>query len=213
MMDLQEDRSLIRGLLAAGVDVYLIDWGYPDGADRFTTLADYIDGYLARLRRADPADASTGCPQYPRRLSGRGVQPVLLRAASAAGAQSGHHGHAGGLSYPGGSAVEMGEKNRRAGLGGRGQCFGRRAESAVPVAHAVSPDAAKIRASAGGRIGSRRASRTSCGSSNGSSTVRTRPAPHFGSSWCGSIRRIAWCTTRLKSPGARSICAPCGCRY
>lgn len=47
MMDLQEDRSLIRGLLAAGVDVYLIDWGYPDGADRFITLAEYIDGYLA----------------------------------------------------------------------------------------------------------------------------------------------------------------------
>jgi polyhydroxyalkanoate synthase len=47
MMDLQEDRSLIRGLLAAGLDVYLIDWGYPDGADRFTTLADYIDDYLA----------------------------------------------------------------------------------------------------------------------------------------------------------------------
>src|ERR1700684_512877 len=47
MMDLQEDRSLIRGLLAAGVDVYLIDWGYPDGADRFTSLADYIEGYLA----------------------------------------------------------------------------------------------------------------------------------------------------------------------
>jgi len=46
MMDLQPDRSLIRGLLAEGVDVYLIDWGYPDGADRFTTLADYIDDYL-----------------------------------------------------------------------------------------------------------------------------------------------------------------------
>jgi polyhydroxyalkanoate synthase len=46
MMDLQEDRSLIRGLLAEGLDVYLIDWGYPDGADRFTTLADYIDDYL-----------------------------------------------------------------------------------------------------------------------------------------------------------------------
>ena len=46
MMDLQPDRSLIRGLLACGVDVYLIDWGYPDGADRFTTLADYIDAYL-----------------------------------------------------------------------------------------------------------------------------------------------------------------------
>jgi polyhydroxyalkanoate synthase len=47
MMDLQEDRSLIRGLLAQGLDVYLIDWGYPDGADRFITLSDYIDGQLA----------------------------------------------------------------------------------------------------------------------------------------------------------------------
>lgn len=46
MMDLQEDRSLIRGLLALGLDVYLMDWGYPDGADRFTTLADYIDGLI-----------------------------------------------------------------------------------------------------------------------------------------------------------------------
>jgi polyhydroxyalkanoate synthase len=48
MMDLQEDRSLIRGLLAQGLDVYLIDWGYPDGADRFVTLADYIDGHLSQ---------------------------------------------------------------------------------------------------------------------------------------------------------------------
>jgi polyhydroxyalkanoate synthase len=47
MMDLQEDRSLIRGLLAKGLDVYLIDWGYADGADRFITLADYIEDYLA----------------------------------------------------------------------------------------------------------------------------------------------------------------------
>src|ERR1700675_929714 len=47
MMDLQEDRSLIRGLLTEGLDVYLIDWGYPDGADRFTTLADYLDDHLA----------------------------------------------------------------------------------------------------------------------------------------------------------------------
>jgi len=46
MMDLQPDRSLIRGLLDAGLDVYLVDWGYPDGADRFTTLADYIDQQL-----------------------------------------------------------------------------------------------------------------------------------------------------------------------
>jgi polyhydroxyalkanoate synthase len=48
MMDLQVDRSLIRGLLNAGLDVYLIDWGYPDGADRYTDLNDYINGYLHR---------------------------------------------------------------------------------------------------------------------------------------------------------------------
>ena len=40
MMDLQPDRSLIQRLLELGIDVYLIDWGYPDGADRFTDLND-----------------------------------------------------------------------------------------------------------------------------------------------------------------------------
>lgn len=48
MTDLQEDRSLIRGGLEAGLDIYLIDWGYPDKADRFLTLDDYINGYIDR---------------------------------------------------------------------------------------------------------------------------------------------------------------------
>ncbi len=48
MTDLQEDRSTVRGLLAAGLDVYLIDWGYPDRADRYLTLHDYINGYIDR---------------------------------------------------------------------------------------------------------------------------------------------------------------------
>lgn len=48
MTDLQEDRSLVRGLLNAGVDVYLIDWGYPDRADRYLSLDDYINGYIDR---------------------------------------------------------------------------------------------------------------------------------------------------------------------
>jgi len=46
MTDLQPDRSLVKGLLDEGIDVYLIDWGYPDGADRFLDLSDYIDSYL-----------------------------------------------------------------------------------------------------------------------------------------------------------------------
>lgn len=48
MADLQEDRSLIRGLLNAGLDVYLIDWGYPDRSDRYLDLDDYVDGYIDR---------------------------------------------------------------------------------------------------------------------------------------------------------------------
>lgn len=46
MVDLQEDRSLVRQLLARGHDIYLIDWGYPDLSDRFDTLDDYINGWL-----------------------------------------------------------------------------------------------------------------------------------------------------------------------
>jgi polyhydroxyalkanoate synthase len=48
MTDLQEDRSTVRSLLDQGVDVYLIDWGYPDEADRFLELDDYINRYIRR---------------------------------------------------------------------------------------------------------------------------------------------------------------------
>jgi polyhydroxyalkanoate synthase subunit PhaC len=46
MVDLQEDRSIVRGLLARGEDVYLVDWGYPDRSDRYLTLEDYIERFL-----------------------------------------------------------------------------------------------------------------------------------------------------------------------
>ncbi len=48
MVDLQPGRSLVENLLAEGEDVYLIDWGYVDGADRWLTMDDYINGYLDR---------------------------------------------------------------------------------------------------------------------------------------------------------------------
>lgn len=44
--DLQENRSLIRNMVKLGMDVYLIDWGYPSRADRWLTLDDYINGYI-----------------------------------------------------------------------------------------------------------------------------------------------------------------------
>ena len=46
MVDLQADRSLVRNLLGLGLDVYLIDWGYPQRGDRWLTLDDYINGYI-----------------------------------------------------------------------------------------------------------------------------------------------------------------------
>ena len=51
MADLQEDRSLVRNLLNLGVDLYVVDWGNPSRADRWLTLDDYIDGYLAECVR------------------------------------------------------------------------------------------------------------------------------------------------------------------
>ncbi len=46
MMDLQPDRSFIRKLLSEGIDVYLIDWGYPTRLDRHKRMEDYILGNL-----------------------------------------------------------------------------------------------------------------------------------------------------------------------
>ena len=46
MMDIQPDRSFIRNLLNLGLDVYLIDWGYPTQSDRYLSMDDYINGYM-----------------------------------------------------------------------------------------------------------------------------------------------------------------------
>ena len=46
MLDLEPGRSFIQNLLNEGLDVYLIDWGYPTGADRYLGLDDYINYYM-----------------------------------------------------------------------------------------------------------------------------------------------------------------------
>lgn len=46
VLDLQPDRSLMKKLVAEGLDVYIMDWGYPTRADRYLTMEDYIDGYM-----------------------------------------------------------------------------------------------------------------------------------------------------------------------
>ncbi|MCC5663876.1 class III poly(R)-hydroxyalkanoic acid synthase subunit PhaC [Nostoc sp. CHAB 5784] len=46
IVDLQEGRSLVANLLKLGLDVYLIDWGYPNQDDRWLTIDKYINGYI-----------------------------------------------------------------------------------------------------------------------------------------------------------------------
>ena len=61
MVDLQHDRSLVKGLLERGEDIYIIDWGYPDRSDRFLTLEDYVERFIGGcvdfLRRKHRLDA------------------------------------------------------------------------------------------------------------------------------------------------------------
>ena len=48
MLDLEPGRSFVQNLLKEGLEVYLIDWGYPTGADRYLNLDDYINYYTDR---------------------------------------------------------------------------------------------------------------------------------------------------------------------
>jgi len=63
ILDLQPDKSVVKKLLDEGIDVYIIDWGYPTGADRYLTLDDYVNGYMknavTRVRELSGSDKIT----------------------------------------------------------------------------------------------------------------------------------------------------------
>jgi len=46
MLDLQPGRSVIQNLLDSGIEVYMIDWGYPTRKDQFLTIDDHVNGYM-----------------------------------------------------------------------------------------------------------------------------------------------------------------------
>ncbi len=60
MMDIQPDRSVIKSFLEGGLDVYVIDWGYPTGEDMYMSMDDYINWYMDEcvdyIRTASKAD-------------------------------------------------------------------------------------------------------------------------------------------------------------
>ena len=46
MLDLQPGRSVVQSFLQDGIDLYMIDWGYPTRKDRFLGFDDHINGYM-----------------------------------------------------------------------------------------------------------------------------------------------------------------------
>ena len=59
--DLEPERSLVRRLLAAGADLWVLDWGCPTRADRCNDFADYALYWLGDAIEAIRAE--TGAPQ------------------------------------------------------------------------------------------------------------------------------------------------------
>ncbi len=49
MLDLQPGRSVVQNLLKEGIDLYMVDWGYPTRKDRFLTIGDHVNGYLDNI--------------------------------------------------------------------------------------------------------------------------------------------------------------------
>jgi polyhydroxyalkanoate synthase len=49
MLDLQSDRSVVQTFLNSGIDLYMIDWGYPTRKDRFVTIDDHVNGYMDNI--------------------------------------------------------------------------------------------------------------------------------------------------------------------
>lgn len=46
MLDLQPGRSVVQNFLEHGVNVYMVDWGYPTRKDRYLGIDDHVNGYM-----------------------------------------------------------------------------------------------------------------------------------------------------------------------
>lgn len=49
MLDLQPGRSVVERFLDEGIDLYMIDWGYPTRKDRFLGFDDHVNGYMDNI--------------------------------------------------------------------------------------------------------------------------------------------------------------------
>ena len=49
MLDLQPGRSIVQNFLNDGIDLYMVDWGYPTRKDKFLTIDDHVNGYMDNI--------------------------------------------------------------------------------------------------------------------------------------------------------------------
>jgi polyhydroxyalkanoate synthase len=49
MLDLQPGRSVVQSFLDDGIDLYMVDWGYPTRKDRYLTIDDHVNGYMDNI--------------------------------------------------------------------------------------------------------------------------------------------------------------------
>jgi polyhydroxyalkanoate synthase len=49
MLDLQPGRSVVNIFQDHGVDLYMVDWGYPTRKDKYLTIDDHVNGYMDNI--------------------------------------------------------------------------------------------------------------------------------------------------------------------
>ena len=49
MLDLQPGKSVVENVLKEGIDLYMIDWGYPTRKDRYQGIDDHVNGYMDNI--------------------------------------------------------------------------------------------------------------------------------------------------------------------
>jgi polyhydroxyalkanoate synthase len=85
MLDLEPERSFVRGLLERGRDVYLVDWGYPGPGDEDTGLGDYVcrqlHGFVDHLQsnHGAPIDLLGVCQGGTLSLAYAALEPERVR--------------------------------------------------------------------------------------------------------------------------------------
>ena len=49
MLDLQPGRSVVKTFQDCGIDLYMVDWGYPGRKDKYLTIDDHVNGYMDNI--------------------------------------------------------------------------------------------------------------------------------------------------------------------